>query len=347
MRVLKYFFVIISKKECEMENCLIINFGGIGDEILFLPTLISLKKAYPNSKITLCLEPRSKGIKDLTDTIDDLILINPKGKNKYFEMLKLIFKARFGNFDTVISSGGNKLISLLLFLTGIKNRYGFNTGKLSEKLLTKAVTLNKKQYAAKMYHELITPLTDIKTDVPEIKVEREEKIENSVLIHPGVSKLSIQKNMIKTITPKTWTEVIKLLLENNKKVTLTGGPDDKEVIDEILKEIEPLNNSSFVNYYGKTKNLMDLAKLITKYEKFICSDSAPLHIAVGVKTRTYAIFGSTDDKKLIPQSDFVTALKTDDNCPIKPCLWDYRQTTCEKLSCLKFKAEDIVNKILE
>ncbi len=330
-----------------MKNILIINFGGIGDEILFLPTLISLKKAYPEVKITLCLEPRSKGIKDLTDTIDDLILIDPKGKNKFFELGKLLIKARFGKFDTVISSGGNKLISLLLFMTGIKNRYGFNTGKLSEKLLTKAVVLNKNQYAAKMYHELITPLTDIKTDIPEINLEHEEKIANSVLIHPGVSKLSVQKNMIKTITPEIWAEVIKLLLENSKYVTLTGGPDDKEVIEKISELIEPLNNPNFENYYGKTKNLLDLAKLITKYEKFICSDSAPLHIAVGVKTRTYAIFGSTDDKKLIPQADFVTALKTNDDCPIKPCLWEHRQTTCEKLSCLNFNAQDIVNEILK
>ena len=48
-------------------NILAINFGGIGDEIFFLPTLISLKKEYPNSKITLALEPRSKSVKDLTD----------------------------------------------------------------------------------------------------------------------------------------------------------------------------------------------------------------------------------------------------------------------------------------
>ena len=108
-----------------------------------------------------------------------------------------------------------------------------------------------------------------------------------------------------------------------------------------------MNNPNFENYYGKTKNLMDLAKLITKYEKFVCSDSAPLHIGVGTRTRTYAIFGSTDDKKLIPQADFVTALKTNDDCPIKPCLWDHRQTTCEKLSCLKFKAEDITSEILK
>jgi len=330
-----------------MKKVLIINFGGIGDEILFLPTLISLKKAYPESKITLCLEPRSKVIKDLTDTIDDLMLINPKGKNKYFELLKLLIKARFGKFDTIISSGGNKLISLLLFMTGIKNRYGFNTGKLSEKLLTKAVKLNKQQYAVKMYHELITPLTDIKTEIPEISIENEEKIPNSILIHPGVSKLSIQKNMIKTITPEIWADVIKLLLENGKQVTLTGGPDDKEVIEKILQKIEPLNNPNFENYYGKTKNLLDLAKLINRYEKFVCSDSAPLHIAVGVKTRTYAIFGSTDDKKLIPKTDFVTALKTNDSCPIKPCLWEHRQTTCDELYCLKFNAKDIADEILK
>lgn len=328
-----------------MKNILVINFGGIGDEILFLPTLISLKKAFPECKITLCLEPRSKGIKDLTDTIDDLMLINPKGKNRYFEMLKLLFKARFSKFDTVISAGGNKLIAPLLFLTGIKNRYGYNTGSLSEKLLTKAVPLNKKQYASLMYHDLIRDITDVRTDIPEIKIAKKEKLPNSVLIHPGVSKMSVEKNMIKTITPQIWADVIKLLLEKGKQVTLTGGPDDKEVVDEILKLTD--SHPNFTNYYGKTKNLMELAELITEYEKFVCSDSAPLHIAVGTKTRTYAIFGSTDDKKLIPQTDFVTPLKTNDNCPIKPCLWDYRQTTCEKLSCLQFRAEDIVNEILK
>ena len=75
------------------QKILAINFGGIGDEIFFLPTLISLKKEFPNSKITLALEPRSKSVKDLTNIIDDLILINPKGSNKYFEMLKLLIKA--------------------------------------------------------------------------------------------------------------------------------------------------------------------------------------------------------------------------------------------------------------
>lgn len=323
-------------------NILAINFGGIGDEIFFLPTLISLKKEFPNAKITLALEPRSKSVKDLTDVIDDLFLIDVKGKNKYTELLKLVFLARKNHFDMVISSGGNKLISILLTLTGIKKRYGYNTGKLSELLLTKTVTLNKKQYACAMYHDLITPITNHKTELPEINVPAQEKIPNSVLIHPGVSKMSLQKGMIKTISAEIWAETVDLLLEKGKHVILAGGPDDNEVIETIRNKTK---NKNFEDFYGKTKSLKDLAVLIGKAEQFICSDSAPLHVAVAMKTKTYVIFGPTDDKKLIPQSDIVTPIKAKDNCPIKPCLWEHRQTTCENLECLKITPKDIVNLI--
>lgn len=317
-------------------NILAINFGGIGDEIFFLPALISLKKEYKDAKITLALEPRSKSVKDLTNVIDDLFLIDIKGRNKYVELLKLVWLARKGKFDMVISSGGNKLISILLFMTGIKKRYGYYTGALSEKLLTKAVPLNKNQYACAMYHDLVTPITDHKTYLPEIDVEPQEKIPNSVLIHPGVSKMSVQKGMIKTVSAEIWAETIDLLVKKGKHVILAGGPDDAEVIEVIRN-----NTKGFEDYYGKTKSLKDLAVLIGKAEQFICSDSAPLHAGVAMKTRTYVIFGPTDDKKLIPQSDLVTAIKANDKCPIKPCLWEHRQTTCKSLHCLKLSAYDI------
>lgn len=324
-------------------NILAINFGGIGDEIFFLPTLISLKKEFPSSKITLALEPRSKSVKDLTNIIDDLFLIDIKGKNKYSELLKLVYLARKGHFDMVISSGGNKLISILLKLTGIKQRYGYYTGKLSEILLTKPVPLNKNQYACAMYHDLITPITNHKTELPEINIPAQEKIPNSVLIHPGVSKMSINKGMIKTVNADVWAQTVDLLLEKGKHVILAGGPDDKEVIETIRNKTK---NKNFEDLYGKTKNLKDLAVIIGKAEKFICSDSAPLHVGVAMGTKTYAIFGPTDDKKLIPQSENVIAIKASDNCPIKPCLWEHRQTTCEKLDCLKITAQDIVEKVL-
>lgn len=332
----------------DIKRILAINFGGIGDEILFLPTLISLKKAYPNAKITLALEPRSKGIKDLTDIIDELFLIDvkSKSKSKYSELLKLISLARKGKFDMVISSGGNKLISILLFLMGIKRRYGYNSGKLSEILLTKAVPLNKNQYACDMYHDLITPITEIKTNLPQITIEGDENEPNTILIHPGVSKLSVQLGMIKTITAEKWANVIDLLIESGKKVILTGGPDDKDCVIAIMAHLKNIDNPNFVDYYGKTKNLIELAKLIAASEKFVCSDSAPLHVAVALGVKTYVVFGPTDYNKLIPKSDNVIPITADDNCDLKPCLWEKRQTTCENLECLNIKPIDMVKVIL-
>lgn len=328
-----------------MENVkkiLAVNFGGIGDEILFLPTLISLKKEFPQASITLALEPRSKGVKDFTDIIDDLILVDIKRKNKYIELIKFILKARSKHFDLAITAGGNKFMSIILWLIGAKKRYGYDCGSLSRKLLTKAVPLNKQQYAAKMYHDLVKPLTNNITELPQINIAPQTKIGNSILVHPGVSKMSVQKGMIKTVPPKTWAETVNLLLKNGKKVILAGGPDDDECIQEILKTVP--ESKMFVNMYGKTHNLKELAELIASAEIFLCSDSAPLHIAVATGTKTYAIFGPTDDKKLIPPT--VTPIKANDKCPLKPCLWDRRQTTCETLDCLKITAEDIVNKIL-
>lgn len=323
------------------QKILFINFGGLGDEILFLPTIISLKKEFPNSHITLALEPRSKSIMELTDIIDEILFANIKNGNKYFELIKLLIKIWTKKFDIVISSGSNKFISLFLFSTFIKKRYGFNSGKLSEIILTKAIPLNKDQYAVDMYQDLAGELTQKRTELPQINVERKAIVPNTVLVHPGVSLVSVRKNMIKTISAGIWAEVAEKLADRGKQVILAGGPDDEEVIKTITEKVSP---EKYTNMYGKTKNLKELAELISSAEIFLCSDSAPLHIGVALGVQTYVIFGSTDDKKLIPQSEKVVPIKAQNcTCPLYPCLWERRQTTCESLDCLKISADEIVN----
>ena len=202
----------------QTKRILFINFGGLGDEILFLPTIQSVKKEFPNSHITLALEERSKGIISLTDVIDDTLFANIKGKGKYFELLKLLFKIWRGKYNIVISSGSNKFISIFLALTFIREKYGYNTGKLSEILLTKAVPLNKNQYAVQMYHDLAQGVTNIKTELPVLSIQKKPIMQNSVLIHPGVSKISVQKGMIKTISAEEWAKVVEELSNKGKNV---------------------------------------------------------------------------------------------------------------------------------
>jgi hypothetical protein len=85
------------------------------------------------------LNLRSKSVKDLTDVIDDLILvIDIKGENKYFELLKLdSFEARKGDFDLSYFFRREQTSSVCYcYLTGIKERCGYDTPVLlSQKLI--------------------------------------------------------------------------------------------------------------------------------------------------------------------------------------------------------------------
>lgn len=332
-----------------MKNILLINFGGIGDEILFLPTIESLKKEFnkgeaagaAGSKITLVLESRSASITQLTPLIDGVIKCDIKagGFKKYLNILKMLFTVWRGRFDMVISSGSSPLVAVLVFLTGIKKCYGY--ASKTSFLLTYAVPLNKNQYASNMYHDLLSPILKDECGLPQIKAPSNfpHPFEGDfIAIHPGVSKMSVQKNMFKCPDSLFWRELIGQLLERGENVVLLGGPDDKEIIEQITQNLRPVSN--FVNLYGKTKSLLDMADVINYSKTFICVDSAPMHIGVALNKNLVAIFGPTDENKLIPKRDNFKVIKAE--CTCRPCLWEKRQTTCETLECLKIDPKAVV-----
>ncbi len=329
--------------EEHLKKILLINFGGIGDEILFFPVISSLKKKFPSSDITLALEPRSASAAELNNDINQVFKIDIKGKNKYLELLKLYFSMLFGHFDIVISSGANPLIPVLLFFSGIKTRIGFKSSKTS-KLLTSAVELNKEQYASCMYHDLVSELTGEKCEKPSIKTEHKTKEPNTVLVHPGVSKMSVVKGMQKTFKPEKWAQIVLELLNRGKKVYLAGGKDDIDVLNIIREFLKDKDTTNFVDLASNGQTLKEFAQKVSEVEVLLCSDSAPMHIGVGVNTKTVAVFGPTDEKKLLPEgANFISIINK--NCDCRPCLWNKRKTTCPELKCLDISCESVLDNI--
>ena len=332
------------------KNILFINYGGIGDEILFLPTIDSFKKEYPNSKITLTLEPRSKSIQNLSKNIDNIICVDIKaaGIKKYLNILFFIISTWFKGFDCVVSSGKNPLVAIILFLTGIKERIGYNSK--TGFLLTKKIELNENQYAGKMYHDLVKPITTNEYQDPTIEINGvfelspELKINEYICIHPGVSKMSISKNILKCPNIDFWKNLILGLLKKGKQIILLGTKDDKDLIEEILKIEEISKNHNFKNYYNKTKNIMEMAFIMKNSHSVICVDSAPLHVAVCAKAKIFAIFGPTNELKLVPQNENIEIIKNE-KCDCRPCLWHKRMKNCKNSICLNIDYNRILDKI--
>jgi len=346
----------------QIKNILLICFGGLGDVILFYPLIKTMKDLYPDSKITMLVEPRSKVAAEKNCNITKVITFDLKNKPKIKEYLLLINELRSKKFGIAISMGKSIMVPLLLFLSGAKQRIGYATNKLKF-LYTKSVELNENQYAAKMYFDLLKGLgidTDKLNPIPEIKISKNDLIwaENFinqsninleknkvVVIHPGASKISKEKNIIKTWSPIKWASLINHLLLKDIKVILTGGPDDKEDIDIILDNINK-NSEFFINAYGITKNLDQFGAILNFCDLLVCVDSAPMNVGIGVGIPIVAIFGPTNEKKLVPDNEKFTPVRINLDCT--PCLWDKRKTTCENLTCLKqLEVETVLEKVTE
>ncbi len=320
------------KQSSNQKRLLAINFGGIGDEILFLPTLRTIKKYCPEYAITLLLEPRSRSVQELTGLLADTITFDIKKRPLLVQdLVELLALIKSGGYDAVVSSGSSPLVAALLFLSGVPIRVGYYANRLSPFLLTQPVQLNRKQYAAYMYHDLavgflrtqgMTPQAlPEEALIPEVslKAESQERMqiflrENGIsegrfiLVHPGTSRLATIKGIIKTWSTNNWLELLSLIERNNEglskedriPVVLAGGPDDKEIIAELLAGLS--TPSYLVSAYGQTKNLADLAALVSYAALVVCVDSAPMHVTVGLNQPLVALFGPTDPNLLLPRT---------------------------------------------
>jgi len=341
------------------QKILAINFGGIGDEILFLPTLKKLRQLYPHSHITLMLEPRSASVRQITDVIDAVVTFDIKKRPLFInDLVSVVSLIRDGGYELVLSSGSSPLVSILLFLGGSDWRIGYDSGALAQGFLTHAVPLKREQYAGNMYYDLAHYLED--TDVgqaavclPEITIAPENMAnmedflasahataddagkkrtdtegkdaagkdaggtpalpggaaKKRILLHPGTSRLAVEKGIIKTWASANWVELIKLLQKQpDLEPILAGGPDDQSIIAEINAGLPP--NTTLLSSVGKTKSLADLAALTKLCDLLVCVDSAPMHVAVGAGTPVVAMFVVTDEKKLLPTDAKFRAIRS-------------------------------------
>ncbi len=95
--------------------------------------------------------------------------------------------------------------------------------------------------------------------------------------------------------PERFQELIRLLTDRQCSVVLIGGKDDVALCDAILQSIQ---NKNVISTAGELTFLQS-AELIHRCRVLVSNDSAPMHLALAVRTPVVAIFGPT-----VPQFGF-------------------------------------------
>ncbi|MBW4421848.1 MAG: glycosyltransferase family 9 protein [Myxacorys californica WJT36-NPBG1] len=293
--------------------------GGIGDQILFFPTLDDLKRHYPDAQIDVVVEPRAKGAYRVSKTVNETILFDFKGSNSLADWGNLLGVIRDREYDIALSLGQRWGIGFLLWLAGIKTRIGYAGNAASEALLTRTVRLHQEQYAADMYHDLLKGL-DIVTPTPELAVsvptkdlewaDAERKrlgIQGGgyVLIHGGASELSRLKGIDKIYPVASWQKIVQDFQQRQPDlaIVVVKGPEDDGFVAELVKACPAVKVTA-------PDNIGQLVAMIAGASLMLCTDSGPMHLAIAAQTFTLALFGATDPDKLLPKSERVSSIKS-------------------------------------
>jgi ADP-heptose:LPS heptosyltransferase len=292
--------------------------GGIGDQILFFPTLDDLKQSYPNAQIDVVVEPRAIGAYRVSKTVHRTIPFDFKGRNSLADYGNLLGTIRDREYNIVLSLGQRGSVGFLLWLTGIPTRVGY-AGSGGERFLTHPAPLNPNQYAAHMYHDLLkglgidSPCPELAINVPTKDLDwadAERKrlgIGNGgyLLVHGGSSQMAKDKGIDKIYPVEQWSIILNDFQQRQPDlaIVVVQGPEDKEFVSNLTQANTALKIT-------KPENVGQLAAMIAGASLMLCTDSAPMHLAVAVKTYTLALFGPTDPQKLLPADNRYAGIKS-------------------------------------
>ena len=328
-------------KSCN--SMLIRGVNWIGDCVMTLPALRALRKALPESRISLLVKPWVSPLFEKDPGIDEIIIYADEYKG-IIGKLKLSKTLNKKAFCSAILFQNAFDAALITFLAGIKERVGYNRDGRGFLLTTPvSVTKNGKKIHQIYYYLKLLEHVGIKAGYsdPYIYLTLEERLSARKLftnaqrpilgINPGATY-----GLAKRWLPERFAEVASWFIKDTHgSVVIFGGQSEVDIADEIYKKVNPELRSasggpnSMLNIAGKT-SLRELISLISECDVFVTNDSGPLHIAYAVGTPLVAIFGSTDPQLTGPPPEMSASGGGESNVVITP---DLSCSPCFERTC--------------
>ncbi|MCG2712938.1 MAG: glycosyltransferase family 9 protein [Candidatus Omnitrophica bacterium] len=347
-----------------MKKILIINPFGVGDVLFTTPVITALKKKFPDSFIGYLCQKQTAPILENHPLVDKLFLytrgdLKQVRKKSYLEYVKMLLlginKIKYEKFDLAVDLSMVSQYSLLLWLLGVKQRFGFDY-KGRGLFLTHKLKVNGlgQKHVIEYYRDLLS-LLKVKEFNEELKFYTalaDRQFADNLLINRDVDN----KDILIGIAPfgggswgedaasKQWPDECFVRLINDLlnayecKIIIFGT---KKNMDDCAIFKEVFSNKGVVNAIGRT-TLGQLGALIGKCSLFISNDSGPMHIACAKEVNTISIFGPVDERVYGPVGKTACheIVKADIEC--RPCYKNFKKPDCKNMDCLEAISEEMV-----
>lgn len=272
--------------------------GGIGEQILFFPTLEDLKIQYPKAIIDVIVEPLAKAAYRVCPHVHEVLMFDYQDRYGLADYLNLLGMIRDREYDVALTSDSRWTLGLLLWLNGISLCVGYQTK--TSWFLSNPVPRKTEKYAAHCYHDLLSGL-GLKSACPPIKIAVPKddiswaEAEQKRLFLQESGYILLYGGSLESYPVPQWSNIINSIQQKqpNLSLVLLQGSNNQEWV-KLLQEASPNLNVTKPGDMGK------LGAIIAGANLMICTDSPPLQLAVAVGTYTVALFGKTDRSKRLP-----------------------------------------------
>jgi len=277
-----------------MQNFLIIQTAFIGDVVLATALAEKLHQYFPAAPIDLLVRKGNEALLQNNPLINQ-VLIWDKQQNKKRNLWKMALRVRKQKYTHVINVHRFGTSGFITFLSGAKNKIGFDKNPFSFCYTKKVQHIISEPYALNPVHEtgrnqmLINDITDAIPALPKLYISAtdREKIKNL----QGQPYICIAPSSVwftKQFPVEKWVDLINALPADHT-IYLLGGPADAVMADDIIRMAK---HGHIKNLCGSF-NFLQSAALLEGAVMNYANDSAPLHFASAVNAPVTAVYCST------------------------------------------------------
>lgn len=280
---------------------LVFHTAFIGDLVLTLPVMQSLRASYPDAWIGVTAIPAAAALLHGHPSVNEVIVYDKRGVDRGIGgFFRLVRRLRATNADCAIVPHRSLRSALAVTLARIPRRIGFTTSAGSI-LFTDHVHYDPARHEVDRDLALLavpglTVTPDRLPTLPLSPSDAEEAMRalRALGVDPfRTACVALAPGSVwftKRWPAKHFTVLAQALARQGYQVILIGGADDLALCEGIAAAAT--EGPRIVSVAGRL-SLRASAEVMRQCRLVITNDSAPLHIAGAVGTTTFALFGAT------------------------------------------------------
>jgi predicted lipopolysaccharide heptosyltransferase III len=299
-------------------NILVLQLKRIGDLILTMPAIATLRANFPDARVTLVVSNECVDLLPAISRVDRVLMAQ-----RNLSDAALFLAVARERFDCCIDFTRNDRSAFLALLSGARKRVVSyrvrDQSKTRARIYNEFVDNRMRDMHTIDYNlALLEPLglrnvsRALRLDLPDAarekadQLRRDSKIDNRFIIfHPGSKRIEKFGDPARAANHAG--------RNNNIDLVLTSGASPLE--QTHVAQIKTKTRRQLVDLSGKT-DLLTLTALIAQARLLVTVDSAPMHLAAAIQTPQIVLFGPTNPFHWRPRESLALILQGESRTPL-------------------------------